>query len=149
MNVMHSTIAAVVVLFASIHACQAQSQNCLITGGTNFGTITQNCVINPEPAPLSIISKQFENKAMPDGTYQHQIFAQVGAPITLLIVACGDGVIDLGASPWPAGITSQTNKMTHENCVAYRYFNTTPGRWAMWVTTKSEDTKFTLQPIIQ
>jgi hypothetical protein len=120
---------------------------CVITGGTNYGSIVQNC--NFAPPPLTILSKDFERIKMPDGTFRQQIFVQVGQPITLLLVACGDGVTDLGAAPWPAWMASASDKMTRENCVAHRFFNTAPGRWAMWVDLKVKDAKFTLQPVIE
>jgi hypothetical protein len=86
---------------------------------------------------------------MPDGTFRHQIFVQVGQPITLLLIACGNGVIDLGGGPSPAGMSMKSARMSHENCVAQRFFNTTPGRWLMWATTNAKDTQFTLQPVIE
>jgi hypothetical protein len=125
------------------------AQSCTITGGTNFGTITQNCVINPTPAPLSVVSEKFEVIPMPEGNFRHQIFVQVGATINLLAVACGDGVLDVHAAPFPAGTVSVSGKITNQDCVAYRFFNTALGRWAIWVTTKARDTKFILQPIVE
>jgi hypothetical protein len=142
---MRGLIAIVAALLASISASWAQ--NCVISGGNNYGSIIQNCTALPPP--LSVVSKEFENISMPDGTFRHQIFVQVGQPITLLLIACGDGVLDLGASPFPAGMSSVSEKMTRENCVAHRFFNTAPGRWAMWATTNAKDTKFTLQPVIE
>jgi len=125
----------------------ARAQNCVITGGINYGSIIQNCTALPPP--LTIISKEFENKAMPDGTFRHQIFVQVGQPVTLVLAGCGDGVIDVEASPFPAGMTSESDKITQGKCVAHKFFNTSPGRWAIWVTTNAKDTQFTLQPIIE
>jgi hypothetical protein len=142
---MRSGIVTLAILLASISECRAQ--NCVISGGTNYGSIIQNC--NFTPPPLSIVSSAFENIRMPDGTFRHRIFVQVGQPITLLLVACGDGILDLDAGPTPAGATYQSGKMTNGNCIAYRYFNTPPGKWEMWVTSKAEDTKFTLQPIVE
>jgi hypothetical protein len=138
-----SLIVAALLVFIS----ESRAQNCVITGGTNYGSITQNCTALPPP--LTVLSNEFEAIAMPDGTFRHQIFVQVGQPVTLLLIACGDGVVDLGAGPYPAGMSSVSGKMTHENCVAHRFFNTSPGRWAMWATTNAKDTKFTLQPIIE
>jgi hypothetical protein len=134
-------------LLGSVTHCLAQ--NCVISGGENFGTITQNCTINPQPAPLSIISKDFDNVAGPNGSFRRQIFVKIGQPSTLLLIACGDGVVDLGASPWPAGMVSVSNKMTKDNCLAYRFFNTSPGQWAFWVDTSAADTKFKLEPSIE
>jgi hypothetical protein len=125
------------------------AQNCTITGGTNYGTITQNCVINPAPAPLSLITDKFKVIPMPDGTFQHQIIVRIGQPMTLFAAACGDGVLDVGASPEPAGMVAVSQKMTKDDCVAHRFFNTAPGRWAMWVTSRAADTKFTFQPNIE
>jgi hypothetical protein len=141
------SVALATALYSS--GASAQTSNCVITGGTNYGSITQSCVINPAPAPLSVISDKFETIAMPNGTYRQQIFVQMGGPSILATVACGDGVLDVGASPWPAGMTATSEKIINGNCVAYKYFNTAPGRWAMWVDTKAPDTKFELHPIIQ
>lgn len=127
----------------------AQMNNCVITGGANFGTINQTCIINPTPVPVTIISKEFEKSSMPNGAFQHLLFMQIDAPITLLAIACGQGVTNLDASPWPAGMAATSEKMTKGDCLAYRFFNTAPGRWALWVTTKTADTKFTLQPVIE
>ena len=44
----------------------SRAQNCVITGGTNYGSITQNCTALPPP--LTVLSKEFENIGMPDGT---------------------------------------------------------------------------------
>lgn len=142
---MQNAFAIVAIWLASASACLAQ--NCVISGGTNFGSIIQNCYF--APPPLSIISKEFENTRLPNGSFQHQIFVQIGQPVTLLLIACGDGVVDVDGSPWPAGMTSESEKMTHENCVAHRLYNAAPGRWALWVTTAREESKFTLQPIIE
>lgn len=133
----------------SIPATQAQTGNCVITGGTNNGSIIQNC--NFAPPPLTVISKDFENIRMPNGTFRRQILVQVGQAVTLLLVACGDDVSEVGGSPTPAGMVSQSDLMVHasDKCVGRRVFNTQPGKWNLWVTTKAEDSKFTLQPMIE
>ena len=88
---------------------------------------------------------------MPDGTFRRRIFVQVGQPVTLLLTACGDGISDLVLIPTPAGMTTPSDLMVHaaDKCVGRRLFNTQPGKWEMWVTTKAEDSQFTLQPVIE
>jgi hypothetical protein len=144
-----SLIAGSILLIDAMPVAQAQTGNCVITGGMNYGSIIQNC--NFAPPPLSVISKEFENIRMPDGTFRRRIFVQVGQPITLLLIACGDDVSDVSGGPSPAGMSSQSDLMVHasEKCVGRRFFNTQPGKWEMWATTKAEDSKFTLQPVIE
>ena len=144
---MRIAIIATVLWFAAGTA--ARAENCVIEGGNTEAAVAHNCIISPRPAPLSIVSKDFENSREQDGTWRHQLFVQIGKPMTLFLAACGDGVVDVGGSPWPAGKAEISDKSSRDNCVGHRMFNIAPGRLAIWVITSAEDTKFTLHPVVR
>lgn len=127
----------------------AQAQSCIIISGANDSAVTQNCTVGQRYAPLSIMSREFENSREQDGTWRHRILVQIGKPINLFLAACGDGVVDVGGSPWPGGTEAVAERMTREKCVGHRILKTEPGRWAFWVITAAADTSFSLHPVIQ
>jgi hypothetical protein len=130
-----------------LSATAAWAQNCLITGGTNYGGITQNCTF--VPPPLSILMDHFENRQDKDGLFDHRILVRFNAPVNMTLIACGDGVADVTAFPWPAGMMVGPSTTTHGNCTEKLFPNIAPGQWVFSVRTKAERDQFTLQPVMQ
>jgi hypothetical protein len=128
--------------------CPATAQSgCIITGGTNYGSITQNC--NFAPPPLSFMMDRFETTKVQD-KFEHRTLVRANAPVTLALIACGDAVVDVNAFPWPAGMMVGPGPAEKSgNCTRKIFPNLTPGQWVFSVQTIGENDKFTLQPITQ
>lgn len=137
-------------LWVSSSASQQQfvpPQQCVINGGTNTN-ITQNCIINPVPPPVVLLMPKFEDSATSDG-FAHRILARLSSTGDLILLACGKGVKDVDASPWPAGMSIGPDERREGYCIAKRFQNAAAGKWVFTVTTEAADTKFTLRPAIE
>lgn len=142
-------IAIALIIFWLATGSGSWAENCMIIRGGNDAAQTQNCATHPQSAALSVVGHDFENSQEQDGKWRHQFFVQIAKPINLFLAACGEGVVDVGGSPWPGGTAAVSDKVTRDTCVGHRVFKVAPGRWALWVITAAEDTRFTLHPVIQ
>jgi hypothetical protein len=145
----------VVVLTVSCCVSGASAQgastngSCVISGGTNFGTITQNCVINPLPPPIILLDKDFTVGAQADGSFNHAIKVRLTQTADLILAACGDQVVDVDASPYPAGMMASPDTAHQKNCILKRFQNAAAGKWVIVVKTSTKDSKFTLEPSLE
>jgi hypothetical protein len=96
-----------------------------------------------------MLADRFENIHLSDKTYNHSILVKINGPIDMELEACGVGVLDAVALPFPGGMffMPQTATNPAPNCVVKRYTGLASGRWTLEVKTKDADTKFTLKPI--
>jgi hypothetical protein len=117
--------------------------------GLNSGTITNNCpTINQAPAPsIKLLTPTFSQEPQKDGTFANQILIRVTAMANLGVQACGDGIKDLYASPYPGGISSRTSINAPPGCLRRRFDNA-QGTWAIVVTTAAKDDKFVVTPML-
>ena len=127
----------------------AQTGSCVITGGTNSGTITQNCVINPAPPPIILMTNQFETAQDTRGGFNHDIKVRLTITADLVLIACGDDVADVVARPWPAGMLYEQPSIRTGDCVQRIYQNLAAGKWIIRVNTVNAESKFTLSPYLQ
>jgi len=125
-----------------------QVQQCVITGGTNTN-VTQNCIVNPTPPPIVLLLPKFEDGPPDKDVFPHRILARLSVTEDLILVACGDGVVDVDGSPWPAGMVTGPSVERNGNCIAKLFQNASAGKWMFQVTTREPATKFTLQPIVR
>jgi hypothetical protein len=142
---MRCVVAIVAVWLVSVAASWAQ--NCVISGGTNYGSITQNCSF--VPPPLSLQMDHFENQKSADGSFDHRILVRFNAAVNMILTACGEGVVDLDAFPWPAGMMVGPTTSKHDNCIQKNFPNISPGSFVFSVKTNVENAPFTLQPVLQ
>jgi hypothetical protein len=82
---MRSTIIAAIVWSMLFSTCQAQT--CVVTGGSNVGTVIQNC----GPAPQIVLIKPSLGQpivpiAGPQATFLYQVFAKIGGPTDIRLV---------------------------------------------------------------
>jgi hypothetical protein len=127
----------------------ASAQNCVISGGVNFGTVTQNCIINPAPPPLYLLWKDFKVEEDKNKDFFHAILVRVTSTADMVLKACGTGVLEVNASPWPAGMMTGPQEAHEGACILKYFHNVAAGKWMLSVTTQAVDTKFTLEPTLQ
>jgi hypothetical protein len=115
--------------------------------GLNSGTITNNCpTINEAPAPsIKLLTPAFSQEPRNDGTFANQILIRVTALTNLGVQVCGDGIKDLFASPYPAGMSSVTNINAPPGCLRRRFDNA-QGTWA--IVTTAKDNQFVVTPML-
>jgi hypothetical protein len=133
-----------------VSSAQAQtSKGCVVSGGTNYGFIVQNCAPQPQIIPLK--PKQGEKLKpvrQPDGTYVYQAFVGIVGPIDLRVVACGDDIIDLLASAYPAGMTSETPLTAPSGCIAKQINGANGSPWVLQVRSKSGNGKIKIEAAV-
>jgi hypothetical protein len=117
--------------------------------GLNNGSITNNCpVINQAPTPeIQLLTSQFSNEKRPDGTFSHQILLKITGLSDLGVLVCGDGLKDLSAGPYPAGMAAVASVDAPSNCIKRRFYNV-QGAWSINVITNAENNKFTVTPVL-
>jgi hypothetical protein len=145
---MRSAIVAGIVWISLLAQCQAQ--NCVVSGGTNFGTIVQNCAPSPQIIPLKPQPGQpIIPVDGPPGRFLYQVFVKITAPIDVRVVACGDDVFDVDGSPWPAEIASisQLDGLP-QNCIGKQFSQAAAGTWLLEATSKSKDKPVSIQAAV-
>jgi hypothetical protein len=129
----------------------AQTQNCVISGGTNFGTIIQNCAPSPQIVPVKPAIGQpiIPIDGPKAGTFVYQVFAKVIGPTDIRVIACGDDVTDVQGSPWPAGMVSVTPLAGGPpHCMAKQLNQASSGTWVFQATATSKDKPVEIQAAI-
>ena len=141
---------AILAVGFSLSAAKAQTLNCVVSGGTNFGIIIQNCAPVPQITPLKPLpGVPIIPIDGPQGTYVYQVFAKVVGPADVRVVACGDDVTDVMGSPWPAGMVSVTILTGGPpHCVAKQINQVTTGTWLFQATAKSKDKPVDIQATV-
>jgi hypothetical protein len=143
------SVAVLAAAFSSPGA-RSQTQNCVVSGGTNFGVIIQNCAPVPQITPVKPAPGQpIIPIDGPNGTFLYQVFAKVVGPIDVRVIACGDDVSDVTGGPWPAGMVSITDLSGGPpNCKAKQLDRVSTGTWLFEAITKSKEKPVQIQAIL-
>jgi len=93
---------ALTVLGGALSAAQAQTGNCMITGGINNGIQIQNCpIIQAAPTPSFHVVSEEPIKKNNEGTFTRSLVIAVDAPYVpnnMAVVARGQTVTDVNVS---------------------------------------------------
>lgn len=81
---------------------RAQNLNCVVSGGTNFGTIIQNCAPTPQVVTFDPPPGQPLVPIQDNGRFIYRLLARVIGPTDIRVIGCGEDLTDLwGARDQP------------------------------------------------
>lgn len=145
---MRSVIIAAMGWLTLFSNCQAQ--NCVLSGGSNFGTRIQNC----GPTPQIILLKPPPGQLIapingPQGTFLYQVFAKIAGPTDVRVVACGQDVTDVDGRPDHSSTVSVSalNGLP-KNCIGKQLNQIASGTWRLEGISKSKDKPVQIEVVV-
>ena len=127
-----------ILLICGMSVAQAQTGNCIITGGTNNGTISQSCVIiGPVPPGLTVVESKPIQK-LPDGTYNQTLIVELTggySPPRMILAMKGTNITSMDAGPQFSGV-SMGSTGNHDDLYFATFQNPVPGRYGVTAITK-------------